>query len=147
MTSTEPSAREARFGARDVTIGALCASAVIHAGLAPQHLDEPVLAASFAAAAVAAACVAFLLTRRGRLGPRLAIALLVALLLAYPAVHLLADRHVDVLDFFTKGLEAVGLFAALDLEPDEDAPLAAPDALIGIFVGTMLLSTLGHSHG
>ena len=147
MSSERSSVAGARVRARDITIGTLVVSAVVHAGLVPQHTDEPLLAAAFAAAAVAAAVVAYLLTRPGHVGQRLAVALLVGLLLAYPAVHLVSDLHVDVLDFFTKAVEAVGLFAALSIAPDEDAPLAPVDALVGVFIGTMLLSALGHSHG
>jgi hypothetical protein len=147
VTSEHPGADHARFGARDVTIGALAASAVVHVGLVPQHTDQPLLATSFAAAALAAAIVGYLVARRPALGRRLAVALFVGLLVAYPVVHLLTDLHTDVLDLATKALETAGLLAALTLGADEEAPLAPVDVLVGVFVGTLLLSSLGHGHG
>ena len=38
------SARRVGVGARELTIGALTTSAVVHAVLVPQHTDEPLLA-------------------------------------------------------------------------------------------------------
>jgi hypothetical protein len=143
----EGTGAEPRLGTHDATIAALVASAVVHAWLAQEHVDERLLATAFGAAALAAAAVAFLLARRAPLAPRLAVLLLGALLLAYPAVHVLADDHVDALDLATKAIETVGFVAALQLHGGEDAPLAPVDVLVGVFVGALLLSALGHAHG
>jgi hypothetical protein len=137
---------EPRLGAVDVVIGSLVTSAVVHFWLVPQHTHQPLLAASFAAAAVATSAVALLLARGHELAPRLAAVLLGALLLAYPAVHLITDDHVDALDLATKAIETAGFVTALGLEPREEAPLAPVDVLIGVFVGALLLSALGHGH-
>lgn len=46
------STRRIGIGARELTIGALTMSAVVHAVLVPRHTVEPLLAAAFAAAAL-----------------------------------------------------------------------------------------------
>lgn len=143
----EGDAEEPRLGTHDVTIAALVASAVVHAWLVQEHVDERLLATAFGAAALAAAAVAFLLARRAPLAPRLAALLLGALLLAYPVANVLGDDHVESLDLATKAVETIGFVAALQLRGGEDAPLAPVDVLVGVFVGALLLSALGHGHG
>jgi hypothetical protein len=137
---------EPRLGAVDVVIASLVTSAVVHLWLIPQHLDEVVLAAGFGAAAVAAAATAYLVARGATFAPRLVVILLGALLLAYPFAHVVRDEHVDVLDLVTKTVEAVGFVTALSLRSGEDAPLAPVDVLVGVFIGALLLSALGHGH-
>jgi hypothetical protein len=143
----ESAGRELRLGARDVAIGAAVASAIVHAVLIERHTSEPLLAASFGAAAAAGVAVALALAATTyRLVPILAIALFAGLLVAYPAVHVLTNEHVDALDLATKAVEAVGLIGALLTRAEDDAPLAPLDVLAGVLVATLLLSALGHTH-
>jgi hypothetical protein len=148
-----PSAEEGtrlRVGARDVAVGALTTSAVVHAALVTQHAaDDPLLAAAFAAAALAAAPVAYALTRPDwRFGRPLAAALFAGLLVAYPIVHFVTGEHVQRLDVMTKAVEAIGLLAVVWAEQDEEPPSLAPAAVIaGVLVGFLLLGLGGgHEH-
>jgi hypothetical protein len=140
-------------GARDVAIGALAASALVHAALAPQHSDEPLLAAAFAAAAVVSAPVAYGLTRTDfRYGRALAALLFASLLVAYPVVHFVTGEHVQRLDVMTKTVEVVGLLAVLRADQDEQPSLAPAAVIAGVFVGFLLLGLGGgtehhHVHG
>src|SRR5918996_721291 len=129
----ESAGRELRLGARDVAIGAAVAGAIVHAVLIERHTSEPLLAASFGAAAAAGVAVALALAATTyRLVPILAIALFAGLLVAYPAVHVLTNEHVDALDLATKAVEAVGLIGALLTRAEDDAPLAPLDVLAGV---------------
>ncbi len=110
------------IGARELTIGALTTSAVVHAVLVPQHTDEPLLAAAFAAA------------------------LFASLLVAYPIVHYLTDGEVQALDIGTKFVEAVGLLAALNAGDDEDVSFAPLTVIVGVFLAVLLVSISGGHH-
>jgi hypothetical protein len=139
--------RRIGIGARELTIGALTTSAVVHAVLVPQHTSEPLLAASFAAATVAAALLAFALTRPSlRFAPALAAALFASLLVAYPIVHLLTDGEVQALDIGTKFVEAVGLLAALNAGDDEEVSFAPLTVIVGVFLAVLLVSISGGHH-
>ena len=143
-------AERLHIGARDVAIGALAASAIVHAALAPQHTDELVLTFAFAGAAVASAVVAYGLARPDfRYGRALAGLLFASLLVAYPVVHLVTDEPVQRLDLMTKAVEVIGLLAVLRADPDE-APSLAPAAVIaGVFLGFLVLGLGGgteHHH-
>ena len=138
------------LGARDVAIGALAASALVHAALAPQHTDAPALAFAFGSAAVASAVVAYGLTRPDfRYGRALAGLLFASLLVAYPAVHLVTDEPVQRLDVMTKAVEVIGLLAVLRADPDDEPSLASGAVLAGVLVGFLLLGLGGgteHDH-
>jgi len=148
-TDKAGSARRIKIGARELTIGALTTSAVVHAVLAPQHTDEPFLAVAFAAAAVAAAALAAALTRPAlRFAPSLAAGLFAALLVVYPIVHYLTDGEVQTLDIGTKLVEAVGLLAARNAREDEDVSFAPLTVIVGVFLALLLVSVSGgHHHG
>jgi hypothetical protein len=143
------SARRVGVGARELTIGALTTSAVVHAVLVPQHTDEPLLASAFAAATVAAVLVAVALSRPAlRVAPALAAGLFASLLVAYPVVHFLTDGEVHALDVGTKLVEAVGLLAALNAREDEDVAFAPLTVIAGVFLALLLVSVSGgHHHG
>jgi hypothetical protein len=143
------SARRIGIGARELTIGALTTSAVVHAVLVPQHTDEPLLAAAFAAATLAAALVAFALSRPAlRFAPAFAAALFASLLVAYPVVYYLTDGEVQALDVGTKLVEAVGLLAALNAREDEEVSFAPLTVIVGVFLALLLVSVSGgHHHG
>ena len=137
------------IGSRELTIGALTTSAVVHAVLVPQHTDEPLLAAAFAAATLAAVLVAAALTRPAlRFAPSLAAGLFASLLVAYPVVHYLTDGDVQTLDIGTKFVEAVGLLAALKARDDEELGFAPLTVIVGVFFAVLLVSVSGgHHHG
>ncbi len=138
-------------GARELTIGALTASAVVHAVLVPQHTEEPFLAVSFALAAIGAVVVGVLLTRPGLTwAPYLAAALFASLLVAYPVVHLINGEPVQALDIGTKVVEAVGLLAALRARDDEELGFAPLTVIAGVFLALLMVSVTGghhHAHG
>ena len=108
---------------RDLVIVACAISAGIHAALAPEHFRESMGAGvGFLAAAVILAAVAAALTRRpdSALLVGVAAASLAGLLGSYalaattglPLLHP-EPETVTGLALFTKGVEAVGLFAAV----------------------------------
>src|SRR5829696_8888937 len=135
------------IGARELTIGALTTSAVVHAVLVPQHTDEPLLATAFAAATIAAVLIGFALTRPAlRFAPALAAGLFASLLVAYPIVHYLTDGEVQALDIGTKLVEAVGLLAALNASADEDVSFAPLTVIVGVFLAVLLVSISGGHH-
>jgi hypothetical protein len=138
-------------GARELTIGALTASAVVHAVLVPQHTEEPFLAVSFALATIAAVLVGVLLTRPGLTwAPYLAAALFASLLVAYPVVHLINGEPVQALDIGTKVVEAVGLLAALRARDDDELGFAPLTVIAGVFLALLIVSMTGghhHAHG
>ncbi len=136
-------------GPRELTIGALTTSAVVHAVLVPQHTDEPLLAAAFAAATVAAVLVAVALTRPAlRYAPLLAAGLFASLLVAYPVVNSLSGGDVQALDVGTKIVEALGLLAALRARDDEEVGFAPLTVIVGVFLALLLVSVSGgHHHG
>jgi hypothetical protein len=135
------------IGLRELTIGALTTSAVVHAVLVPQHTDEPLLAAAFAAATVAAVLVAAALARPAlRLAPILAAALFASLLVAYPVVHYLTDGDVQRLDVGTKIVEGIGLLAALNARDDEEVGFAPLTVIVGVFLALLLVSVSGGHH-
>lgn len=135
------------IGARELTIGALTTSAVVHAVLAPQHTDEPLLAAAFVAATLAAVLVAVALTRPAlRYAPALAAGLFASLLVAYPVVHYFTDGEVQALDIGTKFVEAVGLLAALNAREDEEVSFAPLTVIVGVFLAVLLVSVSGGHH-
>ena len=145
-----PSAEERtrlEVGARDVAIAALTTSAVVHAALVTQHAsEEPLLAASFAAAAVVSAPVAYALTRpEWRFGRLLAGLLFAGLLVAYPVVHFVNGEPVQRLDVMTKAVELIGLLAVLRAD-DEDPPSLVPVAVIAGFLLGFLLYSVGGGH-
>ena len=134
-------------GARELTIGTLTTSAVVHAVLVPQHTDEPVLAVMFALATLGAVLVAVALTRPGlRWAPYLAAALFASLLFAYPVVHLINGEPVQALDVGTKVIEAVGLLAALRARHDEELGFAPLTVIAGVFLALLLVSVTGGHH-
>ncbi len=143
------STRRVGIGARELTIGALTTSAVVHAVLVPQHTDEPLLAAAFAAATLAAVLVAAALARPTlRFAPALAAGLFASLLVAYPVVYYLTDGEVQPLDIGTKLVEAVGLLAALSARDDEEVSFAPLTVIVGVFLALLLVSVSGgHHHG
>jgi hypothetical protein len=138
-------------GARELTIGALTASAVVHAVLVPQHAEEPFLAVSFALAAIAAVVVGVVLTRPAvTWAPNLAAALFASLLVAYPVVHLINGEPVQALDIGTKVVEAVGLLAALRARDDDELGFAPLTVIAGVFLALLMVSVTGghhHAHG
>jgi hypothetical protein len=142
-------ARRVGVGARELTIGALTTSAVVHAVLVPQHTDQPLLAAAFAAAALSAVLIALALSRPSlRFAPALAAGLFASLLVAYPVVYYLTDGEVQALDVGTKLVEAVGLLAALNAREDEDVAFAPLTVIVGVFLALLLVSVSGgHHHG
>lgn len=148
-TQESGSTRRVGVGARELTIGALTTSAVVHAVLVPQHTDEPLLAAAFASATAAAVLVAFALSRPAlRFAPALAAGLFASLLVAYPVVYYLTDGEVQALDVGTKLVEAVGLLAALNAREDEDVAFAPLTVIVGVFLAVLLVSVSGgHHHG
>lgn len=153
MGAHEEPADEARgtrwlgIGARELTIGALTTSAVVHAVLVPQHTDEPLLAGAFAAAALAAVLVAAALARPAlRFAPPLATGLFASLLVAYPVVHYLTDGEVQALDVGTKIVEAVGLLAALNAREDEEVSFAPLTVIVGVVLAVLLVSVSGGQH-
>lgn len=98
--------RSARAGATELSsAGLLVVAAGIHAGLVPGHLDEPVLAVAFVAAAVAltGAAVAAALVLPG--WRPLSAALLVAVLASYAATRLAGLEGVDALGVATSIIE------------------------------------------
>ena len=132
-------------GARDFAIAACAASGLVHAWLVSVHLDERLLAASFAAAVVGAAVVGYALTRPAlRFAPIAAAALFGALLVTYPVVIAATDDVVDSLGLATKAVEAVGLAASLASRRQTES-FGSADALVG-FVLAVFLTTLGHDH-
>ena len=135
------------IGSRELTIGALTTSAVVHAVLVPQHTDEPLLAAAFAAATLAAVLLAAALARPAlRVAPILAAALFLSLLVAYPVVHYLTDGDVQRLDVGTKIVEAIGLLAALNARDDEEVGFAPLTVIVGVFLALLLVSVSGGHH-
>ncbi len=135
------------IGSRELTIGALTTSAVVHAALVPQHTDQPLLAASFAAATLAAVAVAAALGKPSiRWAPMVAVALFASLLLAYPVVHFVNGGEVQRLDVGTKVIEAIGLLAALQARDDEEVGFAPIMVIFGVFLGLLLLSVSGGHH-
>jgi hypothetical protein len=135
------------LGPRTIAIGALATSAVVHAALVFEHSGEPLLAGSFAAAAVAAAVVAFALTRlEVGVAPLAAAALLGGLLVAYPFVYAVRGDPVDALGIATKLVEGVGLLATLRARDDRDVSLAPVTAIGGFLLAFLLLSVAGESH-
>jgi hypothetical protein len=141
------SARRIGIGARELTIGALTTSAVVHAVLVPQHTDEPLLAAAFGAATIAAVLVAVALTRPAfRFAPALAAGLFASLLVAYPVVHYFTDGEVQALDIGTKFVEAVGLLAALNAREDEEVSFAPLTVIVGVLLALLLVSVSGGHH-
>jgi hypothetical protein len=149
-----PTAQEARsgrrigIGARELTIGALATSAVVHAVLVPQHTDEPLLATAFAGATLAAVLVAAALLRPAlRFAPSLAAGLFASLLVAYPVVSYFTDDEVQTLDIGTKLVEGVGLLAALNARDDEEVSFAPLTVIVGVFLAVLLVSVSGgHNH-
>ena len=132
-------------GARDVAIAACAASGLVHAWLVSVHLDERLLAASFAAATVGAGAVGYALTRPAlRFAPLAGAALFAALLAAYPVAVLATDDEADPLGLATKAVEAVGLAASLASRRRTES-FGSADALVG-FVLAVFLTTLGHDH-
>jgi hypothetical protein len=130
---------------RDAAITACAASAVVHAWLATVHYDEPLLAISFAAAAIALGLVGTALTRPGlRRAPAATAVLFAALLGAYPVVTLAAEDGFDALGLATKLVEAIGLSAAL-ASRHRDQSFGSADVLVGVVIAMLLLS-LGHGH-
>ena len=140
--------RRIAIGPRELTIGALATSAVVHAVLAPQHTDEPLLAAAFASAALAAVLLAAALTRPElRLAAPLAAGLFASLLVAYPIVSYFTDSEVQTLDIGTKLVEGVGLLAALNAGDDEEVSFAPLTVIVGVFLAILLISVSdGHHH-
>ena len=138
-------------GARELTIGALTTSAVVHAVLVPQHTAEPFLAVSFALATIAAVLVAVALNRPGLTwAPYLAAGLFASLLVAYPVVHLINGEPVQALDIGTKVVEAVGLLAALRARDDDELGFAPLTVIAGVFLALLMVSVTGghhHAHG
>lgn len=136
-----------RVGARELTIGALTTSAIVHAVLAPQHTDQLLLAAAFAAVALGAVLVAAALTRPSlRLAPPSATGLFASLLVAYPVVHYFTDGEVQALDVGTKIVEAIGLVASLRAGEDDQVDLAPLTVIVGVFLGVLLVSVSGGHH-
>ena len=110
---------------RDGLVLLLSASAGIHAGLVPVHLDErPALGAGFALATVLLWAVIVALRRRpaSPFPPAVAALVLAGLLAGYAATRI--EEPVDVLGLVTKAIEAVGLVVAWRLGRS-----AAPDRL------------------
>ena len=140
-------ARRIGIGPRELTIGALTTSAVVHAVLVPQHTDEPLLAAAFAAATLAAVLVAAALTRPSlRFAPPLAVGLFASLLVAYPVVSYFTGGEVQALDIGTKFIEAVGLLAALNARDDEEVSFVPLTVIVGVFLAILLVSMSGGHH-
>ena len=140
------------IGARELTIGTLTASAVVHAVLVPQHLgEEPFLGISFALAALGAVFVGVLLTHPGLTwAPWLAAALFASLLVAYPVVHVINGEPVQALDIGTKVIEAVGVLAALRARHDDELGFAPVAVIAGVFFALLMVSVSGghhHAHG
>jgi hypothetical protein len=136
-------------GARDLAIGALTASAVVHAGLVSEHASEdPLLGAAFAAAAVVSVPVVYALTRpEWRFGRPVAALLFAGLLVAYPVVHFLNGEPVQRLDVMTKAIEAIGLLAVLRADDDEGPSLVPVAVIAGFLLAFLLLSVSGgHAH-
>jgi len=117
----------------DVVILACAVSAGIHAALVPDHFEEGVGAgAGFVAAAVLLALLALVLTRQPSQPALVGAALVFAgLIISYalvittgiPVLHPDVEA-VDGLALFTKGIEAIGLVAAV-------GPIRRP-SLIGL---------------
>ena len=140
-------ARRIGIGARELTIGALTTSAVVHAVLVPQHTDSLLLAGSFAAAALAAVLLATALTFPAlRFAPALAAGLFASLLVAYPIVGYFTDGEVQALDIGTKIVEAAGLLAALNAREDEEVSFAPLTVIVGVFLAVLLVSASGGHH-
>jgi hypothetical protein len=139
------------IGARELTIGTLTTSAVVHAVLVPQHTGEPVLAVLFALATLGAVGLGVLLTHPGLTwAPYLAAAFFASLLLAYPVVHLINGEPVQALDIGTKVIEAVGLLAALRARDDDELGFAPVTVIAGVFLALLMVSVTGghhHAHG
>jgi hypothetical protein len=98
---------------RDGLVLALAASAGIHAGLVPVHLDEePALGAGFALAAILlwAAIVALRRRPASPLPPAAATLLLAGLLAGYAVTRF--GEPVDALGLATKAVEVAGLVLA-----------------------------------
>jgi CBS-domain-containing membrane protein len=143
----EPTVRVGQrpFTRRDWAISACVTSAVVHGFLVREHSSEPLLATSFALAAVALALLAYVLTRpEFSWPPGAAAALFAALLVAYPAVTLLNGERFDALGIATKAVEALGLGAAVTIR-GESRSFGSADVVVGLLVALLLLS-LGHSH-
>ena len=136
------------IGARELTIGTLTTSAVVHAALTPEHLrEEPVLGVLFILATVGCVLVAIALTRPAfTWAPYLAAALFASLLLAYPVAHLIDGEAVRALDIGTKVIEAVGLFAALRARRDDELGFAPVTVIAGVFLALLMVSVTG-GHG
>jgi hypothetical protein len=134
-------------GPRELTIGALTTSAVVHAVLVPQHTDTLLLAAAFAAASLAAVLVAVALTRPAlRYAPLLAAGLFASLLIAYPVVNFISGGDVQALDVGTKIVEGLGLLAALKARDDEEVGFAPLTVIVGVFLAILLVSVSGGHH-
>jgi hypothetical protein len=137
------------IGARELTIGTLTTSAVVHAALAPEHLrDQPVLGVLFILATIGAVLVGIALTRPAfTWAPYLAVALFASLLVAYPIAHLINGEPVQALDIGTKVIEAVGLLAALRARGDHELGFAPVTVIAGVFLALLMVSvTGGHEH-
>ncbi len=147
---------------RDIAIVACAVSAGVHAALAPEHLEDGVLAgAGFAGSALALTVVAVALTRgSGRIAVAAAATMLGGLLASYavvattglPLVHP-EPEPVEPIAVFTKAVEALGL-AACALLLRRARPVARPipvglAALIAVFTSFAALAlTSGHAgHG
>ena len=92
---------------------AMLAAGAIHLGLVPGHLEEPVLATSFAGAGIAMVGLAAAALLRMPHWRPLAAAALVGVLAAYSASRLAGLEGVDVLGVATAGLELVALGLAV----------------------------------
>jgi hypothetical protein len=137
------------IGARELTIGALTTSAVVHAALAPEHLrEQAVLGVLFILATIGAVLVALALTRPAfRWAPYLAAALFASLIVAYPIAHLINGEPVQALDIGTKVVEAVGLLAALRARRDDELGFAPVTVIAGVFLALLMVSVSGgHEH-
>jgi hypothetical protein len=136
------------IGARELTIGALSTSAVVHAVLAAQHTDEVFYVTSFSLATIAAVLIGAALMRpQLTWAPFAAAALFAGLLVAYPIVHLVTGDEVQALDIGTKVIEAVGLLAALRSRDDHEVAFAPLTVIAGVFLAVLMVSvTGGHSH-
>lgn len=80
-------------------------SAAIHAGLVPGHLDEPQLAVSFVAAAIALSVLALAAYLELPLWQPMTASVLVAVLVAYAGTRIAGGEAVDVLGLAAAGIE------------------------------------------
>ena len=146
---------------RDLVIVACAISAGIHAALTPEHSAESAtMGFAFATSAGALALLALLLTvdvtaealaAAAALFAALIVGYLLAITTGLPVLH--PDREpVEGVAVFTKGVELVGLLAAVDLlrRPHLSRPIPIGlTALIGVFSALVALSLSGapHTHG